>query len=91
MEVWVQNNDLKTFWSSSGIQQKLRKDGFEMMPSSPEIEDILNQDDPLPPTYDELAMVVRFEWDRKMRNEIRRPLVGEGHDGSLLPQAIQKA
>ena len=69
IEANVVNDDVKE-WSSSKRQAELRRENKKPIPATSEVQEILDADEPLPPTYDELTIMTRKEWLR-VENEER--------------------
>ncbi len=80
--------DADGFWASSGLQSSLKRAKLPVQRSSPEVDEILEQEEPPLPSYEELSTISRAEWDRRQKEGLHKPLVGEGEN---LPQeAIRK-
>lgn len=67
-------------WLSPEFQAKLRK--ANVKPASAEVQEILDKEDDIPPTYDELETISKREWSRLEREAgrigVRPPLLEEG-------------
>ena len=74
----LRDDNVDSLWSDSKKQADFRRINIEVEKTSPEILEILDQMEPTPPTYNDLATMSRKEWQNTERAGARKPLVGEG-------------
>ena len=73
----IENANPMQLWSSPAMQAQLKKQNIDWAKPSPEVQLILDTDDPFPPTYEELAALTKKEWKELQRTGVRNTSVGE--------------